>query len=125
MSGHLHCSGHSRSHPLACNGLVQAQAAQSDGVELFVQVDPDVGPAQLLCGQAGGRGSTERVEHHTTRPAADDLRTREYVGGRLRAMRKSTGLTLDIAARYLHLPTDMLDQMESGQFAVPPHWHSR
>jgi hypothetical protein len=35
-------------------------------------------------------------------------------------MRETAGFTIDIAARHLHLPADMLDQMESGQYAVPP-----
>lgn len=30
-------------------------------------------------------------------------------------MRETTRFTLDIAARHLHLPAHMLDQMESGQ----------
>ncbi len=51
---------------------------------------------------------------------ADDLRARQHVGQRLRAMRETTGFTLDIAAQHLHVPAEMLDGMESGQFAVPP-----
>jgi hypothetical protein len=35
-------------------------------------------------------------------------------------MRETTGFTLDIAAQHLHLPAEMLDGMESGQYAVPP-----
>jgi hypothetical protein len=35
-------------------------------------------------------------------------------------MRETARFTLDIAARHLHLPAHMLDQIESGQYAVPP-----
>jgi hypothetical protein len=35
-------------------------------------------------------------------------------------MRETMGFTLDIAAQHLHLPAEMLDGMESGQYAVPP-----
>jgi hypothetical protein len=35
-------------------------------------------------------------------------------------MRETAGFTLDVAALHLHLPADVLDQMESGQYAVPP-----
>lgn len=35
-------------------------------------------------------------------------------------MRESAGFMLDIAARNLHLPAEMLGQMESGLHAVPP-----
>jgi hypothetical protein len=35
-------------------------------------------------------------------------------------MRDTAGFTLDVAARYLHLPADLLDRMENGQHAVPP-----
>jgi hypothetical protein len=35
-------------------------------------------------------------------------------------MRETAGFTLDIAARHLHLPAEMLGQMERGQHAVPP-----
>jgi hypothetical protein len=51
---------------------------------------------------------------------ANDLRARQHVGLRLRAMRETAGFTLDIAARHLHVPAEMLDQMERGQHAVPP-----
>ncbi|HEX5401872.1 MAG TPA: helix-turn-helix transcriptional regulator [Pseudonocardiaceae bacterium] len=48
------------------------------------------------------------------------LLARQHVGQRLKAMRESAGFSHNTAARHLHLPADMLDQIESGQFAVPP-----
>lgn len=53
-------------------------------------------------------------------PPATDLHARQHVGLRLRAMRETAGFTLDLAARHLNLPAEMLVQMESGQHAVPP-----
>lgn len=35
-------------------------------------------------------------------------------------MRETAGFTPDVAAKHLHLPTEILDQMEKGQHAVPP-----
>jgi hypothetical protein len=51
---------------------------------------------------------------------ADELRARQLVGLRLRAMREKAGFTLDVAAGHLHLPVGMLERMECGQQAVPP-----
>lgn len=52
--------------------------------------------------------------------STDDLRARQQVGLRLRAMRQTAGFILDTAARHLHLPAEMLERMENGQHAVPP-----
>jgi hypothetical protein len=52
--------------------------------------------------------------------STNDLHARQHVGRRLRAMRETAGFTLDVAARHVHLPAHMLEQMESGQHAVPP-----
>lgn len=50
----------------------------------------------------------------------DDIRARQYIGQQLKAMRRTAGFTLDIAAQHLRLPAGMLDKLESGQYAVPP-----
>ncbi|HEX5408127.1 MAG TPA: Scr1 family TA system antitoxin-like transcriptional regulator [Pseudonocardiaceae bacterium] len=50
----------------------------------------------------------------------NQLLARQHVGQRLQAMREAAGFSHDTAARHLHLPADMLHQMESGQFAIPP-----
>lgn len=52
--------------------------------------------------------------------STNDLRVRQHVGLRLRAMRETRGFTLDTAAMHLHLPVEMLAQIESGEHSVPP-----
>jgi hypothetical protein len=42
---------------------VEAEAAQSDGVKLGVEVDPDIGAVQLAGSQACGGRPAEGVKH--------------------------------------------------------------
>src|ERR1700749_2021906 len=64
--------------------------------------------------------SSAATQKGTVPISTNDLHARQHVGQRLKAMRETAGFALDGTARHLHLPADVLDQMEGGQYAVPP-----